>query len=245
MKQTDPLRGIRRLMLLTLLLFFASVSVNAAMPANTPVSINFKSEQVTTVLKEVQKQSGLNFFYSTEVSKEWPRITIRMTKKPASEVVAQIASLIGCEYTIKGNIVTISKQKVSGRERTIKGYVRDDSGEPLVGVPVCIGESRVCTVTDADGFYTFKIPVEKTVLKFSYVGMENAYVTIAQGNSDVSRDVAMHSDSQLEEVVVTGYQTISKERATGSYSIIKKEDIQKKLEIIDIILIQVQVQYII
>ncbi|MBR1401382.1 MAG: SusC/RagA family TonB-linked outer membrane protein [Prevotella sp.] len=228
MRKTDLLRGIRQLMLLTLLLFSASVSVKAAMPADTPVSINFKSEQVTTVLKEVQKQSGLNFFYSTEVSKEWPRITIRMTKKPARDVVAQIASLIGCEYTIKDNIVTISKQQVSGRERTIKGYVRDADGEPLVGVPVCIGESRVCTVTDADGFYTFPIPTEETVLKFSYVGMNTEYTRIAAGTGTVTRDIVMRSDNRLDDVVVTGYQTISRERSAGSYNILKGEDVAKK-----------------
>ena len=139
MKKTELLRGIRQLMLATLLLLSASVTAMAAGPADTPVSINFKSEQVTTVLKEVQRQSGLNFFYSAELAKEWPRITIRMTKKPAEEVVAKIASLIGCEYTMKSNIVTISKQKLSGRERIIKGHVRDSDGELLVGVPICIG----------------------------------------------------------------------------------------------------------
>ena len=225
MKQTDPLRGIRRLMLLTLLLFASSVTVFAAMPADTPVSINFKSEQVTTVLKEVQKQSGLNFFYSTEVSKEWPRITIRMTKKPASEVVAQIAGMIGCEYTIKGNIVTISKQQLSGRERTVKGYVRDEDGEALIGVPVCIGESRVCTVTDADGFYTFKSPVEATTLKFSYVGLANEYVQIAQGNSDVTRDVVMSGGTQLKEVVVNGYYQQTKESFTGAAKTFTQEEL--------------------
>ncbi len=70
-----------------------------------------------------------------------------------------------------------SSSSTSGRERTIKGYVRDESGEMLVGVPICIGETRVCTVTDADGYYTFKIPVEQTTLKYSYVGMETVYWT--------------------------------------------------------------------
>ncbi|MBQ9571541.1 MAG: hypothetical protein IJR30_09250, partial [Prevotella sp.] len=153
------MRGIRHLMLLTLMFLFASVTVKAAMPADTPVTINYKSAPVANILKDVQRQSGLNFFYSADLAKEWPRITIKLTKKPAKEVVEQIVKMIGCEYSIKSNIVTISKQKLSGRERTIRGHVRDNDGELLVGVPVCIGESRVCTITDADGFYTFKIPV--------------------------------------------------------------------------------------
>ena len=74
------MRGIRQLTLLTLMLLFASVTVKAAMPADTPVSINYKSESVVNVLKDVQRQSGLNFFYSAELAKEWPRITIKLTK---------------------------------------------------------------------------------------------------------------------------------------------------------------------
>ena len=53
------MRRIRQLTLLTLMLLLASVTVKAAMPADTPVSINYKSESVVNVLKDVQRQSGL------------------------------------------------------------------------------------------------------------------------------------------------------------------------------------------
>lgn len=76
-----------------------------------------------------------------------------------------------------------------GRQRTISGHVTDAEDEPLVGVPICIGESRVCTVTDSEGFYTFQIPEEQTVLKFSYVGMDSQYVAIAAGGTDVLRNI--------------------------------------------------------
>lgn len=220
------MRGIRQLMLLTLMFLFASVTVKAAMPADTPVTINYKSAPVANILKDVQRQSGLNFFYSADLAKEWPRITIKLTKTPAKEAVDQIVKMIGCEYSIKSNIVTISKQKLSGRERTIRGHVRDNDGELLVGVPVCIGETRVCTVTDADGYYTFKIPVEQTTLKFSYVGMETVYANIPRGTSDVTREVTMHPDVMLDEVLVTGYQQIEKGRATGSFEVLKPEQLK-------------------
>ena len=131
---------------------------HAAMPADTKVSVDFKSVPVVTVLNAIQKQAGLSFVYSTEEAARWPKVTIRATRKSASEVVGQLTSLIGCSYTIKGNIVTITRQQLSGRERTVRGHVTDETGEPLVGVPVSVGENRVGTVTDADGFFSFKIP---------------------------------------------------------------------------------------
>ena len=182
------------------------------------VTVDFKSVSVKDFFAEMKKQTGLNFIYNADLAQSWPKVTVSAKRKPAEDVIDQVTSLIGCSYEIKGNIVTITKQQQSGRQRTIKGVVRDDTGAPLMGVPICIGETRVCTVTDEDGSYSFKIPVEKTTLKYSYVGMDNQYVTIPAGTADVTRDVAMKSGQELDEVVVTGIFTRKKESFTGSAS---------------------------
>ena len=214
--------------LLACLLSLHALTARAAMPADTQVSINVKGVTVGQVLDEIQKQSGLSFVYADELAATWPKITLRATKKPAEEVIGQIAGIVGCTYQIRGNVVTLSRQKMSGRERTIKGHVYDADGETLIGVPICIGESRVCTVTDADGYYTFKIPVEQTTLKYSYVGMETAYVSIPAGTTTVSRDIVLRSDAVLDDVVVTGYQTLKKESATGAFQKITADDMEKR-----------------
>ncbi len=224
MKKKELLR--KCLCLVTLLLL--STAVSAAPPADTKVTIDFKSVPVETVLNAIQKQSGLNIVYASDLAKSWPKITIKTVKKPAEEVISQVVGLIGCDYTIKGNIVSISKQKLSGREREASGVVLDDMGEPLPGVPICIGETRVCTITDENGNYSFKIPTEKTVLKFSYVGMEDAYLTIAEGSQNVSHKVMLHSNTKLEEVIVTGYQTIAKKNMTGAASTITGDILQDR-----------------
>lgn len=181
-----------------------------------PVTVNFSSVTVKQFFAEVKKQTGLNFIYDADLAQTWPKITIKANKKPAIQVIDQVTSLIECSYSIKGNIVTITKQEQSGRQRTIKGYVRDENGQPLIGVPICIGETRVCTVTDVDGFYSFKIPVEKTTLKYSYVGLETIYETITPGNNDLTHHVTLHSALQLDDVVVIGYGTTTRKDLTGS-----------------------------
>ncbi|MBQ6308378.1 MAG: SusC/RagA family TonB-linked outer membrane protein, partial [Prevotella sp.] len=190
------------------------------------MSINVKSVPVEQVLNEIHRKAKLDFFYDAQLAKEWPKITLKLNNQTAGEIIGQVTNLINCSYTIKGNIVTITPQKMSGRERTVKGYVRDDTGEPLMGVPVCIGETRVCTVTDADGFYTFRIPVERTTLKFSYVGLATEYAQIPQGNGDVTRDIVLRSDNQIGEVVVTGIFQKAKESYTGAVSEISKEKLE-------------------
>lgn len=217
-------RFIGLLLLLTVMLLMPGKAF-ASMPADTKMSIDVKSTSVEQVLNEIHRKAKIDFFYDANLAKEWPKITLRATNKTAEEIIGQVASLINCTYTVNGNIVTISQKKLSGRERTVRGYVRDADGEILVGVPVCIGETRVCTVTDADGFYTFKIPIEATTLKFSYVGLSNEYVLIPQGNSDVTRDVVMRGNTRLNEVVVNGYYSQAKNSFTGAAKTYDKEQL--------------------
>lgn len=217
-------RFIGLLLLLTVMLLMPGKAL-ASMPADTKMSIDVKSTSVEQVLNEIHRKAKIDFFYDANLAKNWPKITLRAVNKTAEEIIGQVANLINCTYSVKGNIVTIFQKQLSGGERTVKGYVRDEDGELLVGVPVCIGETRVCTVTDADGFYTFKIPVEATTLKFSYVGLSNEYVQIAQGYSDVTRDVVMRGDTKLKEVVVNGYYSQAKNSYTGAAKTYDKEQL--------------------
>lgn len=227
MREMKYLNRIFRMALLAAV-FLLPVSALGKAPADQKISINVKSVAVEQVFNEIHRQAGLDFFYSSDLAKTWPKVTCQMTNKTAEEVIDKVTGLIGCTYEIKNNIVTVTKQQLSGHERTIKGYVRDENGEALTGVPICIGETRVCTVTDADGYYEFRIPTEKTTLKYSYVGMKTAYEVIPRGSVGVTHNVILNSNIQLNEVVVTGYQTLSRERSAGSYGLIDGDGISSK-----------------
>lgn len=190
-------------------------------------SITYKcnKEKLQRALMAVERQSG---YYRLQYAMEDVApytVTANIKNATAEEAVKQLLRGTSLQYEMNGRFIQVyaQKQAVSGRTRTVKGYVRDADGEPLVGVPVCIGEGRVCTVTDADGFYTFPIPVEQTVLKYTYVGMETAYATIPAGSRETSKDIVMRSDTHLDEVVVTGYQEISKPKMTGSVTTISAD----------------------
>ena len=221
------MRKIKQCMLLlTLALWLAPWSAAIAQQAGGKnVTLNLSSVTVKQFFAEVKKQTGLNFIYDAEAAKEWPKVSINVKDKPARQAIEQVVSSIACEYAINGNIVTITQQKLSGRERTIRGYVYDDQGQKLIGAPVCIGESRVCTVTDNDGYYTFKIPVEKTTLKFTYVGMESQYVIIPASAADVTKDVVMNPGLHLDDVVVIGYGSMARKDLTGSVATVDPNEL--------------------
>ena len=192
------------------------------------VTINTKSMGVKQFFAEVKKQTGLNFIYSTDLAAKLPHISISATDRPLRSVLDEVMKKINCTYDIEGNIVTITRRIAGERVRNISGTVVDESGEPLIGVSVCIDDSKVCTITDSKGFYTLKVPANACKLKFSYLGMSTAETKLPNGKAPMRRDIQMTTDHELAEVVVTGYQEISKPKMTGSVTTITADKLDDR-----------------
>ena len=109
--------------------------------------------------------------------------------------------------------------------RVISGVVTDEQGETLPGATIIIKESQRGTITDFDGNFRLTLGGDDRTLVVSFVGMETQEVVIGnQTRFDISLQPGAET---LDEVIVTGYQTISRERATGSYNIISSDQIEK------------------
>ena len=209
-------------------LFTAWVPTAQAQRKNDLVTINVKAQPVKEVLNLLKKQTGLNFIYSTDLAKTWPKVNVNVKGVRATRVLDILMNQINCRYEIEGNLVTITRRVAGKRTRTVMGHVVDDQGEPLPGVSICIDDSKVCTITDSEGFYTLKVPSTRCSLIFSFIGMAKANVALKAGNEPLTRDVTMQSDNTLNEVVVTGYQEISKPKMTGSVTTISAEKLDER-----------------
>ncbi|WP_304421542.1 SusC/RagA family TonB-linked outer membrane protein [Paramuribaculum intestinale] len=121
---------------------------------------------------------------------------------------------------------TRSTSKNVAKSYHYSGTVIDEENEPLPGATVLIkGSNGQGTATDADGRFTLSVSDPNCVLMVSYVGMKSMEVKATAGKPI---DIRLESsDNRLNEIVVTGYQTLSKERATGSFDIIDKKQLQK------------------
>ena len=104
-----------------------------------------------------------------------------------------------------------------------KGTVADEHGEALPGVTVTQSGTKNVVVTDLDGLYSIKVP-RGSVLEFTYIGKNPAKVTV---NASKTYDVTLYdNETMLDEVMVTGYSTISKAQSTGSFQKISGETLQ-------------------
>lgn len=215
----------RMYMLAAMLLFFSGMY--ALTPPDTEVTVDFKSAKVETVLKEIRRQSGLNVVYKAELVRQWPTITIRATRKPAIDVLNQVASLVGCECTVSGNIATITPKKTeqTRRQNRITGTVTDDAGEPLVGVTVRTNEPGVMGVSDSDGNFNIEIPTGKHVssVTFTYVGMKPTTVVYKGGRISAR----LRQDNTIDDVVVNGIYERRKESFTGAATVVSHDELMR------------------
>ena len=229
----EQMKKLKQNLLATSLLLGA-VTYGGVTPAmaqqrqNQKVTIVSKSMTVKQFFAEVKKQTGLNFIYSTDLAAKLPHITVNATNRPLRQVLDEVMNKVNCRYEIEGNIVTITRRMAGERVRNVSGVVTDESGDPLIGVSVCIDDSKVCTITDSKGFYTLKVPANACTLKFSYLGMSNAEVHLGNGRNPLSRSIQMSTDHELSEVVVTGYQEISKPKMTGSVTTITSSKLDER-----------------
>ncbi|MBN2615906.1 MAG: SusC/RagA family TonB-linked outer membrane protein [Bacteroidales bacterium] len=111
--------------------------------------------------------------------------------------------------------------------RTITGTVASsEDGSMLPGVTVMVKGTTNGTTTDVNGYYTLNVGKEAKVLIFSFVGMQSQEVEI--GNSNTINVVLKPSNLNLNEVVVVGYGTSTKQSFVGSVKTVKAENIESK-----------------
>ena len=110
------------------------------------------------------------------------------------------------------------------QEKTVTGNVTDQDGLPLPGVSIVIVGTASGTQSDFDGNYAINAS-EGQVLQFSYLGQKTVERTVGSANVI---NVRMEQDAEaLEEVVVQGYRTASKERSSIAAVTVTAETIEK------------------
>ena len=190
-----------------------------------------KSGTIESIFKQIKKQSNYEFFYNTAILDVKQNVMLTSTSGTLDEILAQVLGK-KYEYQVKDNYVLISERKVNAPDEvkkvTIKGVVKDKKGELLPGVSVLLKGTTIGVATDVKGEFTLVIPEqEKIVLMFTFIGMKTK--TIEYKKQEKPIVVILEDDvTEMDEVVVTGYQEIKKTRMTGSVEVVTSKDIANK-----------------
>ena len=99
------------------------------------------------------------------------------------------------------------------------------SKEPMVGVTIRLDGHSTGVITDINGCYVLTLPEKGGLVIYSYIGFETRKIKVT---SRQKVDVQMvEATESIQEVIVTGYNSIQKESFTGNTTKIEKEDLLK------------------
>jgi hypothetical protein len=187
-----------------LLLFLTSLSFYSLGQDFLLKKIDFNVSQVPikVAIDKLSDQTGIDIAYSANFFKNADPVTVHITQEPIKEVLTKILLQTTIEYeTLGENRVLLFKGK---RQYTvISGYVSDiESGERIVGARVLSKEYEVGAITNEYGFFSFRIPANKTTLISRSIGYKTSQELFASLSENVS--VKLNRADDLPEVVVDG-----------------------------------------
>ena len=199
-------------------IIFSCFILQTAAFAQNNVKITIKKKNITLqeALREVEKQSDYLIAFNESKLEKTKRVNLNINAESLDKTLTSILSGTGLSYKIKDKyIMIIPQSKVEVEHKKLSGIVKDDKGDPLIGVNVSFKDSPTGTVTGLDGRFSI-LAAKGNVIEFSYVGYTTKYITVGDASS---LTVVLDEDAKaLDEVVVTALGIKRAEKAL-SYSV--------------------------
>ncbi|MBB5440079.1 TonB-linked SusC/RagA family outer membrane protein [Pedobacter sp. AK017] len=237
MKRDVPKGYVHKIWLImrltTVILIAAIMQVSAAGFAQK-ITISKTNAPLEAVIKELRLQSGYDFVVRGELLDKAGSVSIRVKNVEFKKVLDRIFENQPISYEISDKTVILKEKRffenlaMRFRAIDVRGKVLDEKGEPLVGATVAIKGKNRSVKTDQNGIFFLENVGEKDKLVISYIGYQTREVDAA---SDMGSLTMVIGNKELNEVSVisTGYQTIPKERATGSFVQIDNELLNRRI----------------
>ncbi len=224
---------LRVMRLIVIMMLFPALLFAKDVFSQKQIRMEVKDATLEQVLKELRSLSGYYILYNIQDVRDVKGVNLKVESGTVEEILTLCLRNTNLNYEISDQTILISVKKSvkdiqQKKEREIRGIVKDEKGELLPGAVIFLKSNPQRGVaTDTAGRFTIRIEEgspESLVVRF--VGMESQVIPVTEKSEYVI--VMRESVEEVGEVVVTGYQTISKERATGSFNILNANEIERR-----------------
>src|SRR5690606_9155611 len=227
-------------MKLTIFLFLFSMLGVMAKSNAQKVTLDLKNATFKKAFLELTKQTGYIFvFEDGAINPEW-KVNLKVSNKELSDVMPQLLEDRPLQFKRSGKSISISAKPLRQENPTrspnqpeisiqesISGQVLNEKGEKLIGATIINLRTKKNYSTDSQGSFSIDDVQATDILEISYLGYEKKQLQL-QGKQFYSVQLIPKPESIGEVTIVnTGFQTISKERSTGSYGTVSKAQLEK------------------
>lgn len=226
-------------MKLTTLFLLTTLSVmHAGVTYSQKAKLSFYANEMTVakVIEKIEYTTDFRFVYNVKSVDLDRKIDINAIDVSMETILKMIFKNTGTDFKITGTHIILTPKLAAAeiqplptkkvQDFIVKGKVTDEKGVPLAGASVSDNSSGKGVITDFNGEYEIIAASSETTLAFSYIGFVRREIKV-DGKS-ILNVILKEETLVLGEILVTGYQNISADQATGSFSKLKSEDFKEQ-----------------
>lgn len=205
------------------------------------ISLDVENATLEQIIEQIEGKTSYRFLYNTKDVNLNRRVSLSAYKQRINTVIDKVFKGTDISYIVTDkqivlriaapktvNKVQPSTKEIPQEQQLMSGIITDKNGLPLAGVTVLVKGTQRGVATDFDGLYEIEAQDGETLV-FSYLGFLDFELIVGEVNSyDISL-IPTSLELQGVEVVSTGYQTISKERSTGSFERVEEKTLDLKI----------------
>lgn len=180
------------------------------------VTLTLKDATVAEALDAVVSQTGCFLYYTQPPVNLGYKVSIDLEEVSLETAMKAIFEGQDIEVSLNGNKVYLSeKVKTRSSVREWHGTIVGTDGLPVIGAAIIVKGTLDGATTDIDGNFSLKA-AEGAILQVSSIGYEDREVRAA-GSGELNIVLNLKA-VQLEEVVMVGYSTRTREKLISSVS---------------------------
>lgn len=189
-------------------------------------NVSFSTNKVTlkSAFEKIEKASKYKIAYNSSQLNANRSVTLSKKSDDVFGMLTQLLKETNCTYELEENYIIIKplqKAQTSGKKVKVRGVIKDETGEPIIGATVRVKGQSEGTVSDFDGNFTLDVTDDNT-LQISYIGYQTQEFAVGKQHHF---SIVLEEDKKiLNEVVVIGYGTQKKGDITSSVGSVKSED---------------------
>lgn len=223
--------------LIALALLLSMLSQRALAQAKKTITLNIQNKNIREVMDVIEHTTSYRFFYQSDELDTRQKMSISVSNEPIQGLLKKMFQKSNLQYIIKGNQILLKKKTPRTDTRPnstqqasrISGKIVDDERKPLPGVFVEEPGTNNKALTDSAGHFSIILSGENALIHIRHLGFIEQTIAVSKiGNRNNASIQLSPSVENLQQIVVTGYQTLSAARTAGSFAQVKSEQLQQR-----------------
>ncbi|EDM35377.1 putative outer membrane protein [Pedobacter sp. BAL39] len=226
------------IMKISCILIFITLTQISAKTIAQKITLEKHNAHLEEILLDIKTQSGYTFLLKN-LDTELPRITVSLKNSDIKNALNQVLKNTSIQFKIVEKNILLTKKnltildnienKITGliSKIDVKGRVIDTLGSPLIGAIVGVKGTNKYTRTNDNGEFSLNGVNENDILTITYIGYKTQEFKATSRVSIVMiADISLLNEIQI---VTTGYQTLPRERATGSFTTLDEKTLSRNV----------------